>query len=184
MKRKMFNKLMALLMAGAMTLSSAPVTAQAAYAREVTEDSIIADENAEDAAAGEGDMIDLTEDKENVGETGLIDFSEEEEHISSGVVHPYVFEEELENCRKIKIGVEISNTDGDPFGEFGFWVRSDGEWKRVGTMDIDEEDKLYINTFVIDPALSIDALTIMPTGEFDHDVTWANSFYFYEAQVE
>ena len=81
MKRKMFNKLMALLMAGAMTLSSAPVTAQAAYAREVTEDSIIADENAEDAAAGEGDMIDLTEDKENVGETGLIDFSEEEETV-------------------------------------------------------------------------------------------------------
>ena len=112
------------------------------------------------------------------------DFSEEEEHISYGVVHPYVFEEKLENCRKIKIGVEISNTDGDPFGEFGFWVRSDGEWKRVGTMDIDEEDKLYINTFIIDPALSIDALTIMPTGEFDHDVTWANSFYFYEAQVE
>ena len=81
MKRKMFNKLMALLMAGAMTLSSAPVTAQAAYAREVTEDSIIADENAEYAAAGEGDMIDLTEDKENVGETGLIDFSEEEETV-------------------------------------------------------------------------------------------------------
>ena len=81
MKRKMFNKLMALLMAGAMTLSSAPVTAQAVYAREVTEDSIIADENAEDAAAGEGDMIDLTEDKENVGETGLIDFSEEEETV-------------------------------------------------------------------------------------------------------
>lgn len=72
---------MALLMAGAMTLSSAPVTAQAVYAREVTEDSIIADENAEDAAAGEGDMIDLTEDKENVGETGLIDFSEEEETV-------------------------------------------------------------------------------------------------------
>ena len=112
------------------------------------------------------------------------DFSEEEVHFRNSVFYPYIFDEELENCRKIKLGVMISNTEGDPFGEFGLWVRTEGDWEMVGTLEIEEEDELYVDTFTIDPALTIDALTVMPTGEFDHNVTWGTTFHFYEAQVE
>lgn len=111
-------------------------------------------------------------------------FSDKEVHLGSGVLYPYVFDEELENLRKITLGIEIFDAEGDPFGEFGLWVRSEGEWKMIGTLEIEEENEVYVDTFTIDPALTVDALTMMPTGDFDHNVRWGSRFHFYEAQVE
>ena len=53
-----------------------------------------------------------------------------------------------------------------------------------GTLEIEEENEVYVDTFTIDPALTVDALTMMPTGDFDHNVRWGSRFHFYEAQVE
>ena len=63
-------------------------------------------------------------------------------------------------------------------------IRSEGEWKMIGTLEIEEENEVYVDTFTIDPALTVDALTMMPTGDFDHNVRWGSRFHFYEAQVE
>ena len=99
-------------------------------------------------------------------------------------VHPYLFENELINCRWIDFGVSINNVNGEFFGSHGVWIRSDGEWKRIGSFYIEEVDKVYEDTFELDPPCNIDAILSMPDFESSDGDSWDSTFYLYGAQVE
>ncbi len=106
--------------------------------------------------------------------------------ISFGVfnTHAFEFENELKKCRKIVFGISIAESSGDPFGEYGVWGRSHGDWKRLGTLNVEAEGEVYYDTFIIDPAIDIDAIICLPVDDPGHEVTWQSTFHFYEAQVE
>lgn len=113
------------------------------------------------------------------------DFSDEEVSIGDFTVHPWIFTHSLKKCRKIKIGYSLEIEKGQILGDFGFWIRSGGEWIRVGKCSIDEEDKEFTNVFNINPARDIEAFEFIPENVAEEDeATWSNALRFYEAQVE
>ena len=113
------------------------------------------------------------------------DYSKETVKIDDFTVHPWVFNHSLKKCRKIKIGYSINIKEGHILGDFGFWIRSGGEWMRVGKCTIDQEDKEFTSVFNINPARDIEAIVYLPENVADEDeATWSDGLWFYEAQVE
>lgn len=111
-------------------------------------------------------------------------FADQPVSLGDYVVYPWIFNNELKKCRKIKIGVTLYVKKGKPFGAFECWIRSDGNWKKTGSFTISESEKEYINTFVISPACDVDAIMFEPRDRKKDETSWNDALTFYEAQVE
>ena len=96
----------------------------------------------------------------------------------------YKIDTELKNCRRITVSYHLSEVKkGNVFGTCAFYVRSNGKWYRIGSIEVTELNKEYEKTFTISPSRTIDAI-----GETFEDATGAYStmrkIKVLEAQVD
>lgn len=110
-------------------------------------------------------------------------FSDDVVRIRNSEVHPYLFNNKLVNCRRIRIGLELQDVEGDPYGSQALYVKTNGQWVKVDSIEVDESDKEFIDTFVVDPARDVEGILFLPE-DATRDCSWSFNLYFYEAQVE
>ena len=111
--------------------------------------------------------------------------SEEAVTLNDSDVYPIVFDNEITDCKKIKVGYTVFPEEGDLVGRYICWVRSDSDWKQIGTFEIKEVEEECINTFNIDPPLTFDAIVItLDESETGGDATWTSETTLYEIDVE
>ena len=110
-------------------------------------------------------------------------FSDDVVRIRNSEVHPYLFNNKLVNCRRIRIGLELQDVEGDPYGSQALYVKTNGQWVKVDSIEVDESDKEFVDTFVVDPARDVEGILFLPE-DATRDCSWSFNLYFYEAQVE
>ena len=113
-------------------------------------------------------------------------YNSENEIIINGYgTYPLIFEKMLINRDMIKIGYKIIPEKGDLTGTFICWVRSNGHWTQIGSFEVVTAEVEYINTFVIDPPISFDALVITPEKNgYDDEVIYSDDYMFYETRED
>lgn len=111
-------------------------------------------------------------------------FLDEVEEFPYYLVNPYYFNEKLVKCRKLSLAIKVFDTTGDPYGEYGVWALSDGEWVLIESWDVKKFDYGYERKIILDPAMDISAIVVMPKNNFDHDVTFCVDYDFFSAQIE
>ncbi len=110
-------------------------------------------------------------------------FSENAININGCDIHPLIFEKMLKNRDRIRIGYKLLPVKGDLTGTFICWVRLDGDWTEIGSFEVVTAEVEYINTFVMDPPLSFDALVITPAKtDWDKEVYYNDEYTFYETR--
>lgn len=113
------------------------------------------------------------------------EYSEEPIDWQDYSIYPWYFKNKIKKCRKIKLGLSVTLDEGNVLGVFECWALADEEWEYIGNINVKEEDKEYVNTFVIDPSLDIEAVFFVPQELLtDEELSWMGTYYFYEAQTE
>ncbi len=97
--------------------------------------------------------------------------------------YPWILNSPLKKCRKIKIGLKVTEMSSGYSGSWGFYVRSNGQWSEAGRLEVKEANKEYVQTYTFSPSKDIDAFMFEPLYRKGQG-NWRNTLYFYEAQVD
>lgn len=98
--------------------------------------------------------------------------------------HAFELTAPLENCFRLTMELTLTSYRGDPFGKWCLFARTpDGKWFLAAEFELKEDmvDQEQAFSFEFDPAVSLDALSIVMKGNGSYSLSYQLSFS--EAQV-
>ncbi len=111
----------------------------------------------------------------------------EEISIRNHWTYAYELTQAVENCFRMTLEVTVTEYSGYPFGSWYLYARDlNGKWSHIGEFKI-EKDTVYETqkiSFYFDPAVSFDALTVIPRSDNQYSISYTTIYYDAQRYVD